>query len=229
MKVADPARGLGFPDTDYRSFVGASNGEDVSTMGGKVEQGKYALVGRKRYYDGYLGENTFIVGYPEMCFNIAEAINRGWVTGDADSWYQKGIKAMFNFYGIVDGDNTISFLRTLVPGDFVSYTVNFSYATYFDQPAVKYAGNNETGLNQILTQKYLAFARNSGFEAYYQWRRTGVPTFSTGSGNGNGGVIPKRFQYPTNESTANDANLQAALDAQYGGNDDINGVMWLIK
>ena len=229
MKVADPARGLGYPDTDFRSFVGASNGEDVSTMGGKVQQGKYALVGRKRYYDGYLGENTFIVSYPEMCFSIAEAINRGWATGDADSWYQKGIKAMFDFYGIVDGDNTVNFLRTLVPGDFVSYTVNFSYAAYFNQPAVKYAGNNATGLNQILTQKYLAFARNSGYEAYYQWRRTGVPTFTTGPGVGNSGVIPLRWQYPSAELSTNKDNYTAAVQSQYAGNDNINAAMWLIK
>jgi hypothetical protein len=39
MKVSEPARALGFPDTDFRSFVGAPNGEDLSTMGGKVEQG----------------------------------------------------------------------------------------------------------------------------------------------------------------------------------------------
>ena len=229
MKVADPARGLGFADTDYRSFVGASNGEDVSTMGGKVENGLYALVGRKRYYDGYLGENTFIVGYPEMCLNIAEAINRGWVTGDADTWYQNGIKASFDFYGVIDGDNTVSFLKTLAPGDYLSYTVNFSYATYFSQPAVAYAGNNATGLNQILTQKYLALARNSGYEAYYQWRRTGVPTFSTGPGIGNSGVIPLRWQYPTAELSTNKDNYTAAVQSQYGGDDNINSKMWIIK
>ncbi len=229
MKVADPARGLGFADTDYRSFVGAPNGEDVSTMGGKVEDGLYALVGRKRYYDGYLGENTFIVSYPEMCLNIAEAINRGWATGDAKSWYEKGIKASFDFYGVVDGDNTVSFLRTLTPGDYLSYTVNFSYATYFAQPSVAYAGDNATGLNQILTQKYLALARNSGYEAYYQWRRTGVPTFSTGPGIGNSGVIPLRWQYPSAELSTNPDNYNAAVQSQYGGDDNINLKMWIIQ
>ncbi|MFT3703816.1 MAG: SusD/RagB family nutrient-binding outer membrane lipoprotein [Agriterribacter sp.] len=229
MKVADPARGLGFPDTDYRSFVGASNGEDVSTMGGKVEDGLYCLVGRKRYYDGYTGENTFIIGYPEMCFNIAEAINRGWATGDADAWYQKGIKASFAFYGVVDGDNTVSFLRGSAPGDYVSYTVNFSYATYFNQPSVKYAGDNATGLDQILTQRYLSLARNSGFEPYFQWRRTGVPTFATGPGIGNSGVIPLRWQYPSAELSTNTANNAAAVQSQYGGDDNINSKMWIIQ
>lgn len=229
MKVADPARGLGFPDTDFRSFVGASNGEDVSTMGGKVVAGLYSPIGRKRYYDGLTGENTFIVGYPEMCLTIAEAINRGWATGNADDWYQKGIKAMFSFYGIVDGNNTVSFLKTNAPGDYLSYTVNFSYNTYFNQPAVKYAGNNATGLNQILTQKYLSLARNSGLEAYNQWRRTGVPVFLTGPGIGNSGVIPMRYQYPSSELSTNKANYTAAVQSQYSGNDNINAKMWVIN
>jgi hypothetical protein len=229
MKVADPARGLGYPDTDFRSFVGASNGEDVSTMGGKVVAGLYSPIGRKRYYDGLTGENTFIIGYPEMCLNIAEAINRGWVTGNADDWYQKGIKAMFSFYGIVDGNNTVSFLRTTAPGDYINYTVNFSYNTYFNQLAVKYAGNNATGLNQILTQKYLSMARNSGFEAYYQWRRTGVPAFLTGPGIGNSGVIPLRWQYPSSELSTNRTNYQAAVQSQYSGNDNINAKMWVLN
>ncbi len=231
MKVADPARGLGFSDTSFKSFVGASNGEDVSTMGGKVVAGLYSPIGRKRYYDGLTGENTFIIGYPEMCFNIAEAINRGWTTGNAEDWYQKGVKAMFGFYGITDGNNTVSFLRpgALGPGDYVNYTVNFSFSNYFNQPAVKYAGNNATGLSQILLQKYLAFGRNSGFEAYYQWRRTGVPAFLTGPGIGNSGVIPLRWQYPSSELSTNKTNYQAAVQSQYSGNDNINAKMWIIQ
>jgi len=229
MKVADPARGLGYPDTDFRSFVGASNGEDVSTMGGKVVAGLYSPIGRKRYYDGLTGENTFIVGYPEMCLTIAEAINRGWVAGNADDWYQKGIKAMFGFYGIVDGDNTVSFLRTTAPGDYVNYTVTFSFNTYFNQPSVKYAGNNVTGLNQILIQKYLSLARNSGMEGYNQWRRTSVPAFLTGPGVGNSGVIPLRYQYPASELSTNKVNYTAAVQSQYGGNDNINAKMWVIQ
>jgi Starch-binding associating with outer membrane len=229
MKVADPARGLGFPDTSFRSFVGGMNGDNMGTLGGNTVEGKISTIGRKRYYDGYKGENTFIVGYPEMCLNIAEAINRGWVTGDAESWYKKGIEAMFVFYGVNDGANTVSFLRTLAPGDYVSYSVNFSYGNYFVQPAVKYAGDNAAGLKQILTQRYLTLARNSGLEGYYQWRRTGVPEFSTGAGIGNSGVIPLRYQYPSSELSTNAANYQAAIQSQYSGNDNINAKMWIIQ
>lgn len=229
MKVAEPARSLGFPDTDFRSYVGAPNGEDLSTMGGKVEQGYYSLIGRNRYYEGLTGENTFIISYPEMCLNIAEAINRGWVTGDAEAWYMKGIKASFSFYDIVDGNNTITLQQGGGLGSYVNYTVPFSFDTYFNQPAVKYAGNNADGLEQILVQKYLAMARNSGLEPYYQWRRTGVPAFGTGSGVSPSGVIPLRFQYPDRERQTNSSNNEAAVQSQYAGNDDIFAKMWLIQ
>ena len=229
MKVADPARGLGFADTSFKSFVGGANGEDVSSLGGKNVAGKLSTIGRKRYYDGFKGENTFIVGYPEMCLTIAEAINRGWVSGSADAWYQKGIKAMFTFYGVNDGANTVSFLKTTAPGDYINYSITFNYSDYFNQPEVKYAGDNATGLNQILTQRYLSLARNSGLEAYYQWRRTGIPTFSTGPGIGNSGVIPLRYQYPSSELSTNKDNYTAAVASQYGGNDNINAQMWIIK
>ncbi|MBC7507303.1 MAG: SusD/RagB family nutrient-binding outer membrane lipoprotein, partial [Ferruginibacter sp.] len=112
----------------------------------------------------------------------------------------------------------------------VTYTVPFSFTAYLNQPAVLLSGTSATALNQILTQKYLAYARNSGLQGYYQWRRTGVPTFSTGDGTGNGGTIPKRFQYPNNEQTVNASNVKAAIQSQYGGaGDDINQLMWLIK
>ena len=228
MVVAEPARGLGFADTDYRSYKGGPSGADLGTLATESGAGRLSLYNYNHYYSGLTGEPTLILSYSEVCFCIAEAINRGWVTGIADTWYQNGIKASFAFYGIVDGNNTIT-LRNADGTSNLTYTVPFSFATYFSQPAVQYAGDNATGLTQILTQKYLAYFRNSGLQAYYQWRRTGVPTFSAGTGTGNGGVIPKRFQYPTSESDTNGDNLSSALQSQYGGADDINLNVWLVQ
>ena len=108
-------------------------------------------------------------------------------------------------------------------------SVNFSFANYFNQASVKYAGDNATGLNQILTQRYLSLARNSGYAGYYQWRRTGVPTFSAGAGTGNSNFIPLRFQYPSSELSTNKDNVTSAVASQYGGKDDINAKMWVIQ
>ena len=228
MILAEPARGLGFSDTSYKSYQGAKSGDDLSTLATESGQGKLSFYNYNHFYSGLTGEPTLILSYAEVSFAIAEAINRGWISGDAEAWYKKGVTASFGFYGIKDGDNTVVLHKADGSGG-INYTVPFKFADYFSQPLVKYKGNNADGLAQILTQKYLAYARNSGLQAYYQWRRTGVPTFDVGPGTGNGGVIPLRFQYPSNEITANAANYKAALQSQFGGADDINAKIWLIK
>ena len=194
-----------------------------------LKDSKLSLYNRNHFYNqgNFAGEPTYILSYPEVCFCIAEAINRGWITGNSQQWYQNGVTSQFAFYGIEDGVNTVTLQA--VSGSEIPYSVHFYFSDYFNQPAVKYAGDNTQGLNQILLQKYLAYARNSGYQAYYQWRRTGVPAFDAGPGTGNGGVIPRRWQYPGNEITANATNYQAALASQYGGNDDINQDIWLVK
>lgn len=228
MVFGEPARGLGFKDTSFNSFVGGKSSDDVSLLSTQSGAGNISLYNYNHYYTGFTAEPTLILSYGEVCYCIAEAINRGWITGDAEAWYKKGTIGMFDFYGITDGSNEVVFRNADGTGN-ATYNVNFSFADYFNQPLVKYKGNNADGLAQILTEKYMGYARNSGLQAYYQWRRTGVPAFDAGAGTGNGGKIPLRFQYPTNEVSANGANLAAALSSQYGGNDDINAQMWLVK
>lgn len=238
--VAEPARyyvdNLGQKDTSFSSFNGADPGLDLGVMYNDAGLGKYSFLNRKRYYSGYTAEPAIQVGYIEMCFNIAEAANRGWITANAEDWYQKGIRASLAFYGIPAGGGTFtaSFYR---PGstdvtnaaNYDNRTISFDYNAYYAQGSVKYAGNNTAGLTQILQQKYIAMFRQSGLESYYTYRRTGVPGFTTGSGTGNSSRIALRFKYPSSEQSANTANYKAALSSQFGGNDDINGQMWLIK
>lgn len=223
--------------TSFSSFVGADPGEDLGTMYIKANGGQYSLINRYHFYETYTAEPSIQIGYPEMLLNIAEAINRGWLTigplGTAEDYYKAAIKASMNFYGIPESGNfTANFLQSGSPGStavYNSYDISFDFNTYYNTPEVKYTGNNEGGLKQILEQKYLALFRHSGLESYFTYRRTGVPDFSTGPGTGNSERIPLRFQYPSSEKSANDDNYRAALDAQYGGNDDINAQMWLIK
>lgn len=235
--VAEPAAAklaAGLKPTDFGAFVGASSGEDLADMSAKANKGEYSFQNRRRYYSTYTAEPYIILGYPELQFNIAEGINRGWAVstsaaGNAEDAYRKGILASWGFYGLKDGSNDVYFSRDGGYREFNTYSINANFAEYYAQPDVRYAGSGQTGLNQILTQKYLAFFQNSGLEAFYNQRRTGVPTFLTGVGTGNSGRIPKRWLYPNSERTTNAANLKEALDRQYGGKDDVNETMWLLK
>ena len=202
---ADAQLAKGLKATDFEAYVGASSGEDLADMTTKAGLGHYSFQNRKRYYSSYTGENTFVLSYPEMCFNIAEAVNRGWTTGNAQDWYERGVKASMNFYGISDA------------------------TAYLAQSTVKYAGNTAAGLTQILNQKYIAFFQNSGYEAYFNWRRTGVPTFLIGPGTSNGTKIPLRYLYPNSEKTVNTTNVEEANTRQFGGTESINAAMWVIK
>ena len=236
--VAEPARhyvdDLHQSPTAFSSFVGADPGEDLGLMYSEAGLQLYSFINRKHYYSTYTGEPSIQIGYPEQEFEIAEGINRGWASGDAEAHYINGIQASWAYYNIpATGSFTAYFYR---PGssdvksisNYDTYLINTNWATYYAQPAVQYAGG-ATGLTQILQQKYLALFRHSGLESYFTYRRTGVPTFTTGPGTSNGQRIAWRFQYPSSERTANSANYKAALQSQYGGNDDINGVMGILK
>ncbi len=237
--VAEPARYtvdvLKKSPTDFSSFTGADPGLDLGVMYSEAGAGKYSFLNRKYFFSTYTGEKSIMIGYAEMQFDIAEAINRGWVSGDAESYYTNGIKSSIQSYGIpLTGSFTAYFYR---PGstdvtnaaNYDAYPVNFAFNAYYDQPSVKYTGNSADGLKQILQQKYLALFRHSGLESYFTYRRTGVPAFSTGPGTGNGSRIAMRFQYAGSERSANTSNYNAALQSQYSGNDDINGIMWILQ
>ncbi len=211
--VAEPAKAKldsGYTALDFEAYVGAPSDEGLDAMATKVQLGQYSRISKARYFSTDQGEPCIQIGFSEACFNIAEGINRGWVSGDAQEWYNKGVTASMQFYDITDAA---------------------AITAYLSRPQTAYKGNNADGLTQILLQKYLALAQHSGFEGYYNWRRTGVPTFYQGGpGTGNSGVIPQRFQYPTSERDNNTANYEAALQRQFGNTDDsINDELWIVK
>jgi hypothetical protein len=84
--------------------------------------------------------------------------NRGWASGDAADYYQKGIKASMEFYDLKSGLNTFYYLpRGKKLGEYASFQVDVNVDNYLNQASVKYKGNNSDGLNQILIQKYIGF------------------------------------------------------------------------
>lgn len=218
---------------NFAYFVGASTGEPLATMYGNANAGKYSYINRNRYYKNFTGEPDVLVGYKELCFNIAEGITRGWATGNAEAYYKTGIAESMNFYGI--GISKTVFTAYFLPGgtgalsSITAYPVSFNFANYYAQPSVMLSSTASTAISQIVLQKYIASFENSGYEAYYNWRRTGVPAFQGGSGVGNNGIVPKRWAYPVSEQVQNTANYKAALTAQGYTADDLNQTMWILK
>jgi hypothetical protein len=79
-------------------------------------------------------------------------------------------------------------------------------------------------LDRIIEQKWFALFFQ-GLEAWYDYRRTGLPELLPGPANVNGDRVPRRFLYPSTEQSLNADNYQAAVDRLGGDNINI-GAWW---
>lgn len=107
------------------------------------------------------------LSYAEQNFILAEGAVRGWISGDASTYYKKGIEASMNFIA----DNT---------PDKEEYThgrtITQEYIQeYLAQPVIQLSGDKEKDLEMILLQRYLASFLQHPYDAYYDYRRTGYP------------------------------------------------------
>jgi hypothetical protein len=151
-----------------------------------------------------------IMTFSELQFILAEARQRNLIsTGTAETYYLAGINSNFDFY------------RATVPS---AYNINLTVpASYFTQADVAYTGTNAELLNKIATQKWIALFFN-GLEAWFDWRRSGLPALTPGASNLNSNRIPVRYIYPLSEQALNAAGRNAAITRQ--GADDINTRVW---
>jgi hypothetical protein len=150
------------------------------------------------------------MSYAEVQFLLAEAAVRGWISGDAETFYKTGIEASLEFS---------NFNNTYSANDIVDY---------LSQPSLDLQSGTE--IEQIITQKYISMFMNSGWQPFFEQRRTGFPNFETErSGILNGGIIPKRWMYPTDEYDNNRVNVENAVRDQYPDGDNVNGVMWILQ
>lgn len=191
------------PDNDFSAYGGAKGSASVSENSGRVLAGSVSRI-KARYFNDPVNEPSIALGYPEQQFILAEAVVRGWINGDAAEYYRKGVEASLLFYKIGQPQRD-------------------AYLAAHPLPA-----NNQ--LEAILTQKYIASFMNSGWQSFYEQRRTGMPVFDvSGDGALNNKRIPRRWMYPVTELQNNQANVNAAISSQFNGDDNINGIMWLLK
>jgi len=200
FKIAEPVTDQ--PAGVFDSYEGVDAGLEISDQNNASPSASKIA---RRYILDQVNEPMILFGYPEQEFLIAEAIARGWITGDAAEHYNNGITASMQFYHVDDA----------------------GISTYLTDPLVVY--NAGDAIDMIITQKYISFFLNSGWEPFFEHLRTGFPSFSTGPGTLNGQLVPKRFQYPPSEFNYNKENVEAAVASQYGGSDNINGTMWVLQ
>lgn len=145
-----------------------------------------------------------LMTYAEVLFFKAEAIQRGFITGNAAAEYQNAITASMDQYGFSGSDVT----------------------TYLNQPEVAYDAANFR--KSIGTQKWIALY-GQGVEAWSEFRRLDAPTLTVAKSPvaAAGGLIPVRFLYPANEQSINQNSYAAAVAHQ--GPDALTTKLWWDK
>ncbi len=224
---AEPASSLineGKLESDFEAYEGAPTAMNSEQLHINNQEGKYSLI-NKRYVENRAGDPMLIFTYTEQCFIIAEAIEEGWVNGNAEDYYENGVKAMLSYY------MNLSSAKGFVHGMAIDQTYIDNYFT--GDAAYATGGSKTDRLQQIWIQRWLIdfFQGNGG--NYPQFLRTGYPVYpidpTTSLNPDDPTVYPKRWKYPTSEQTTNPDNYAKAIDEQFGGFDGINGVPWYLK
>jgi hypothetical protein len=146
---------------------------------------------------------SFLFTAAEGNFILAEAAERGigGVSGSAASYYQAGIRASMEQWGVASAD----------------------IDAYLAQPGVAYQGG-PAGLKQIAVQKWIALFTDGG-QAWFEWRRTCQPSTIQAGKAAIVDNVPRRFEYSQTEYTVNGDNLQAAI-SNMGGDDFATSTWW---
>jgi len=169
-----------------------------TTIGGKYVGGQYGFLNTYSAFSHISDKiidpafEGLLLDYSEVEFLLAEAVERGFITGSAADHYNKAVTASITYWGGTAAEA----------------------AAYLAQPKVAYATAGATWKEKIGFQKWIALY-NRGWESWVEWRRLDAPKLSPPAG-GNvpaGLAIPVRMIYPIIEQTLNGANRSAAAEA----------------
>ena len=130
----------------------------------------------------------------EVYFLQAEAVVRGWGTGDAKALYESGVRASFS--------QLATEMAKSFPTDTSFADLNQATATALLAPgtgayAFPTTGTQQEKLKAIITQKWVALAGTyQGLEAYLERNRTDIPKTSAVARTTDAGYVPGEFVYP---------------------------------
>ncbi|HXS57808.1 MAG TPA: SusD/RagB family nutrient-binding outer membrane lipoprotein [Hanamia sp.] len=195
---------VGFIAGMYGDFLNGNGHYDVTNGGifGNFKVSRFSQLFRQNSHP--LLKAT-IMNSDEVQFILAEAAVKGYVNGNADTYYREGISLSMDRWGVSASHTT----------------------TYLAQPAITLPGNDDGKLIKIADQKWLALFTVAA-ETYLDIRRTQLPNIF------NNGLLatypfPLRFIYPGAELGQNAdaynagvATLSPAVDNQFSK-------MWLLQ
>ena len=152
-----------------------------------------------------------MVSHGETLLLLAEARERGWIsTSTAEQYFRDGVNSSINQWQLYNAPASL-FNATAID-TYTSTTLAFPAAT--------------ADRLQAINEQYYISTLLDEYESHANWRRSGYPVLVAATTGGySNGVIPRRFQYPSSESSLNGTNLKAAITKQ-GTNNWVTRVWW---
>jgi len=190
-ELEDPRRPIFLSDPVNGEFIGAPYGDNIT-------YNDYSHLGALFYTPDLEG---VIFDAVEGNFLLAEAVERGFITGVAADYYNDAITASMVYWGVSEVDA----------------------ATYLAQPSVAYATAEGNYKQKIGIQKWIGLY-NRGFEAWTEFRRLDYPQLEAPE-QSRFDAVPLRFTYPVIEQNLNNSGYSAAASA-IGGDELDTPIFW---
>lgn len=152
----------------------------------------------------------YLISFAETELMAAEAMVKGWISGDASAKFASGVTAAITAWTAFDA----SFARSADQINDYIQARGFATASNADKL-------------RLIGEEYWAATWLNDIESWSNWRRTGFPTLTPTADpdrynqiNG----IPRRLRYWENEISSNPANYAAAVSRM--GGDEMDVKVW---
>jgi hypothetical protein len=209
------AKESGLAINDFNAYNGGNPIAAYNDVNLLAAAGKVSKV-NERYTKDATAEAHNLLSFSEVQFILAEAALKGWIpSGNAQSFYENGIKANFEFY------------NTFAKG-YEEYFTQAEARNYISGTKVDFlkANSDTERLSLIITQKYLTSFLQGGWRMYFEHLRTGYPAFPYIGSD----TLPSRWIYPLDEYNNNSVNVTEAITRQFGNSKDgIRELTWWLK
>lgn len=224
---SDPAIQQGLPDgvTDSEAspwYIGTLYPEyinaDSAALGkpfSEYYRNLYSTVNRYTYSDPT--SPSFVCTYAQTQLLMAEAAHRGWISGSAQTYYENGVRAAMQQFSQFPNGTAL----------YNQYLTSAAIDKYLEENPF----DSSKALEQINTQYWINCFCDE-YETFANWRRSGYPELTPtyfpeapSTNSDTDGTIPRRFRYPSSESTDNEANYNEAVGRLNNG-DHFDSRMW---
>jgi Starch-binding associating with outer membrane len=173
-------------------YYGYNFGENLPNSGPYFSNNSSAVAGKGIAKSA--GMPQWILTSIESLFMQAEAKQRGYIAGNAETAFYDAIRESFSYLGVTNA--------TTEANNYIASGNQY----------VNWAGAANK-IQLIVTQKYFSSVGLTPFEAWSDYRRTGYPNNIPPTMAANPGPnIPVRYRYPQNEYNFNPANAAGEND-----------------